>query len=870
MKKIDYKIFVSVIIFIIMNVISIESIGSVHKKINKLQNKSIVDSSKFLDLAIYYIDDFTFTHRGYTQVKVFKNDKLLRDIESDINGKLRLILEPENEFKIIAIIEGYPAMLYVNTKGVSSNFNANYHTLRYDFPVGKNRLVPPSNNEVVYKSAEVFFNPTLKKFKINSEVKGFVDRSNLVDKDGKKVSFKVEILEKKGSIVRKDANIVFYLSIRAADVNKSFNECKMIQNGKVILNPNNYKDDYSARDSALLQVIGVYNFELKTRCSTGGSGSYSDQEIELKIDCPDFFKKSVYLNLYGLLHKFACKQVKPDTINVLLDSCFLADRKAVYSTGANYFYTGKGILERSFKLQKYELESIKMYKEMVEKAKVWRNEFYNSNHHQQIRSTNLNAKKVDTTLLSNENPSEANQRNLEENQDIQSMANDVLLDMDSMDTELPAIGKIEEVIFKNQAPNLLSETTKKKFEKFGFDTLKIYTERKVKQHLKLLEKSTAKLKTAEDTLSLYAQLYSINKDFIFIGKKRIEELSSDTGNRLLIEEIKKGVDEKELENYFIKKEVNDLRQKLKNKTLELENERNKFLFVLLLLLTFVGFSIVLFRQNKKVKELNALLTFNINEIKDSINYSKRIQDAMLPQLSKIKVAFPQSFILFKPKDIVSGDFYWFQELEGKKYIAACDCTGHGVPGALMSMVATDMLNEALVHTKKVDEILAHTNRSIRVALKQSSDDDSTRDGMDIALCCFDDQSNILKYAGAYRPLWLIRTTLSPEGRAGVGFTLAEFKATKAAIGGLTEDNQVFQINEIQLQKGDTIYLSSDGYADQFSPADKKLMTKRFKEILLSIQPLSMPEQEKYLEKFITDWRGNMEQTDDVLVIGVRV
>jgi serine phosphatase RsbU (regulator of sigma subunit) len=104
----------------------------------------------------------------------------------------------------------------------------------------------------------------------------------------------------------------------------------------------------------------------------------------------------------------------------------------------------------------------------------------------------------------------------------------------------------------------------------------------------------------------------------------------------------------------------------------------------------------------------------------------------------------------------------------------------------------------------------------------------------------------------------------------VGFTLAEYKATKAAIGGLTEDNQVFQLNEIQLQKGDTIYLSSDGYADQFSPADKKLMTKRFKEILLSIQHLSMPEQGNYLEKFITDWRGNMEQTDDVLVIGVRV
>jgi serine phosphatase RsbU (regulator of sigma subunit)/antitoxin component YwqK of YwqJK toxin-antitoxin module len=322
---------------------------------------------------------------------------------------------------------------------------------------------------------------------------------------------------------------------------------------------------------------------------------------------------------------------------------------------------------------------------------------------------------------------------------------------------------------------------------------------------------------------------------------------------------------------------------------------------LLLILLFL----ILFLLWKRKKEDNAKhallqeLYFKIetqhNEIIDSIEYAERIQFAILPTKENIAKAFPQSFILFKPKDIVSGDFYWFQEVDGKKYIAACDCTGHGVPGALMSMVATDMLNEALVHTKKVDEILAHTNRSIRLALKQSTDDDSTRDGMDIALCCFNDKTNMLQYSGAYRPLWLIRhaeqdsasSAIAPNvdsqlslkiGAVGKiaaqsrndAWGLIEYKATKAAIGGLTEDNQTFQLNEIQLQKGDTIYLASDGFADQFSPADKKLMTKRFKEILLSIQHLSMPEQGNYLDKFITDWRGNMEQTDDVLVIGVRV
>jgi serine phosphatase RsbU (regulator of sigma subunit) len=331
-----------------------------------------------------------------------------------------------------------------------------------------------------------------------------------------------------------------------------------------------------------------------------------------------------------------------------------------------------------------------------------------------------------------------------------------------------------------------------------------------------------------------------------------------------------------------------MEEDLKQKEIEIQklqiasaNRQKWYLLFGLAFLAIIAFVLFnLFRQRNKsnilisaqkleVEKKGKIIEHKNLEITESIQYAQRIQFAILPTKEHIAKAFNQSFILFKPKDIVSGDFYWFQEIGNKKYIAACDCTGHGVPGALMSMVATDMLNDALVHTKKVDEILAHTNRSIKTALKQSADDDSTRDGMDIALCCFDEQNKMLKYAGAYRPLWLIRNS-APSEMAENKYELIEYKATKAAIGGLTEDNQIFQLNEIELQKGDTIYLSSDGFADQFSPADKKLMTKRFKEILLSIQHLSMSEQEKYLDKFITDWRGNMEQTDDVLVIGVRV
>jgi serine phosphatase RsbU (regulator of sigma subunit) len=390
-------------------------------------------------------------------------------------------------------------------------------------------------------------------------------------------------------------------------------------------------------------------------------------------------------------------------------------------------------------------------------------------------------------------------------------------------------------------------------------------------------------------------LYQLNKDFIYVGNKRISEIAGKSERQLLLVEILKVINEKELENYSIRKEVRELHLKLDAKSVLLKFERYKLIFFALVALFLLIIIYNKYNQYKKLKGITVLLNIKNKEVKDSIQYAQRIQFAILPTKENIAKAFPQGFVLFKPKDIVSGDFYWFQEVENKKYIAACDCTGHGVPGALMSMVATDMLNDALVHSKKVDEILALTNRSIKTALKQSTDDDSTRDGMDLALCCFDDQTNILKYAGAYRPLWLIRHAeldsasstnahdadfvssqktesvgkIAAQGRND-GWELIEYKATKAAIGGLTEDNQIFQLNEIQLQKGDTIYLSSDGYADQFSPADKKLMTKRFKEILLSIQQMSMPEQEKYLEKFITDWRGNMEQTDDVLVIGVRV
>jgi len=294
---------------------------------------------------------------------------------------------------------------------------------------------------------------------------------------------------------------------------------------------------------------------------------------------------------------------------------------------------------------------------------------------------------------------------------------------------------------------------------------------------------------------------------------------------------------------------------------------------LLLVILFAGFifrSLRITRKQKQIIEVQKtevekskhIIEEKNKDITDSINYAKRIQRAMLPHRKDIWTAFPQSFVLFKPKDIVSGDFYFFHQDNKLSLIAAADCTGHGVPGAFMSMIAAEKLKDAVQFSLNISDVLSHLNKGIKISLKQSETDESaTRDGMDIALCSVDSNARIVKYAGANRPIWIIR-----NGSTAV----EEIKATKKAIGGFTEDSQHFDSHEIKFEQGDTFYLSTDGFADTFGKQDKKLTTKKFKEILLSIQDKSLKEQEHHLDNFIEDWKGGTEQVDDILVIGVRL
>ena len=298
---------------------------------------------------------------------------------------------------------------------------------------------------------------------------------------------------------------------------------------------------------------------------------------------------------------------------------------------------------------------------------------------------------------------------------------------------------------------------------------------------------------------------------------------------------------------------------------------------------------LLANQNKMLEEQVLERTSEINEqkkelqlknveITDSINYSKHIQLALLPEEADIIKALPNSFILYQPKDIVSGDFYWFKQIDKSAFnsrqttsnnntssilIAAADCTGHGVPGALMSLIAIENLNKAVEFETEPHKLLELVNKNIKNVLKQNTEK-GAKDGMDIALCKIEqisEENYTLSYSAANRPIWIVKNNV---------LEILEIKATKHAIGGHTDYNQVFEQHTIELQKGDSVYIFSDGYADQFgSHKNKKLTTKRFKEILLDINSLSANEQKQHLHNYINNWRGKLEQIDDILIIGLK-
>ncbi len=276
------------------------------------------------------------------------------------------------------------------------------------------------------------------------------------------------------------------------------------------------------------------------------------------------------------------------------------------------------------------------------------------------------------------------------------------------------------------------------------------------------------------------------------------------------------------------------------------------------------------KQKEELEEQKHVIEEKNKDITDSINYAEKIQRAILPDPEKIKKALPESFILFEPRDIVSGDFFWYNEVEQKGkpmyLLAAADCTGHGVPGAFMSMINTSLLNEA-VNEKKIhqpNEILNETRKGIITALKQKGASGEQKDGMDVGLISLEMSGGScrLQFAGANNSMYIIRKSETP--------VLEEIDPDPMPVA-ISDRTGDFTNNIIELKKGDTLYIFTDGYADQFGgPKGKKFKYSQFKQLLLSIQEKSMQEQHDILHKTMEEWKGNLEQIDDILVIGVRI
>jgi serine phosphatase RsbU (regulator of sigma subunit) len=267
-------------------------------------------------------------------------------------------------------------------------------------------------------------------------------------------------------------------------------------------------------------------------------------------------------------------------------------------------------------------------------------------------------------------------------------------------------------------------------------------------------------------------------------------------------------------------------------------------------------------QKEQIQFQHAQLEHKNKEITDSINYAKNLQLAILPPDNQVKRLLPDSFILYKPKDIVSGDFYWVEEWGDSILVAAADCTGHGVPGAFMSIVGNNLLQQAVnvFGLTKPSLILNNVNKNISRMLHQSEETSSVKDGMDIALISIEKGTRKLEYAGAFNPLWIIRNG-----------EIVEVAPDKHPVGAfLDEELKQFTNHELELQKGDAIYIFTDGYADQFGgPKGKKFKYSQLKDILLKNNHLAMTAQKELLSTQIENWKGNLEQIDDILIIGIK-
>ena len=291
-----------------------------------------------------------------------------------------------------------------------------------------------------------------------------------------------------------------------------------------------------------------------------------------------------------------------------------------------------------------------------------------------------------------------------------------------------------------------------------------------------------------------------------------------------------------------------------------KQRRNGLIIIVLIVLLSLVF---LYSQFNKTKKQKFVIESKQKEIKDSISYAKKIQDAIMTSSIYIEDVIPKSFIFFQPKDVVSGDFYWvYKSAKNEIFIAVADCTGHGVPGAFMSMIGNSLLNEIIIEKKVEDpaEVLNSLREQIIKSLKQNDEISETKDGMDMSLCKYNPKTNNVEFAGAYNSLIHVSQD-----------ELITIKGDNQPVSIHYAKSKSFTKKEIKVKKGDMLYLSSDGFQDQFGGLkDKKYMALRFKSFLKNISINTSQEQLSLLKEEFNSWKGDSEQIDDVCVMGIRI
>ena len=369
-----------------------------------------------------------------------------------------------------------------------------------------------------------------------------------------------------------------------------------------------------------------------------------------------------------------------------------------------------------------------------------------------------------------------------------------------------------------------------------------------------LEAGCLNMASLYSSIGDFKNAYQMHTEYATI-KDTLESISE---RRAMAEMQGKYDDEKKDKELALLKKEDELKES------KISRQRMTNWFISGGLVIVIIFAFYLFRNSREKQKINLIIEEKNKNITDSIMYARRIQTAILPSKELIAKTTPDFFVLYKPKDIVSGDFYFYTEVKGKIIVAAADCTGHGVPGAFMSMIGNSLLNQ-IIKEKGITnpaEIIHDLHSGVSNSLNQNKGSDSnSNDGMDIALCSIDKVAGKIEFAGANRNLYL----LCSEG-------LKEINADKSAIGGIRSESEVkFTNNEIFYQTGDTIYLSTDGYADQFGgPDGKKFRTKQFRELIQSLKGKEMNAQKEMLDSAITSWMGMNEQLDDILVIGIQL